>query len=209
MGDRHTRIAQRAIARDIDTITRVAGDYCNGLAAGGVLCTLKHFPGLGRVRQDTHVRSATLREPVAILRQSDWVPFHRLAKGPAKVMMLGHVIVEGIDPHHAASYSKPVVDGLLRSELRYRGLLVTDDVCMAAIHDSNDGIGGASVQALNAGVDLILIAYDPDQYWFVMQALLIADHRGALDRWQLSRSERRLRRIERARIDARPDEPAA
>jgi beta-N-acetylhexosaminidase len=195
LADRHTRIAQRAIAADVETIARVAGDYCEGLASVGVRCTLKHFPGLGRVRHDTHVRSATLRESVATLRRSDWVPFRRLMDRQAEVVMVGHVILEDVDVAHAASYSRPVIDGLLRGAWGYRGLLLTDDVCMAAIHESRDGIGGASVQALNAGVDMILVAYDPDQYWFVMQALLLAHRRGELDDQRLMQSRERLKRL--------------
>lgn len=195
LGDRHTRISGRAISTRVDVINDVAAGYCDGLAAGGVLCTLKHFPGLGRVRNDTHVQSAVLDAPIPTLQSSDWTPFRRLIDRHADVVMLGHVIVPSLDATTAASYSEPVVDGLLRDDWQYRGLLLTDDFCMAAVHDSAEGIGGASVRALNAGVDLILVAYDPDQYYFVMQALLLAARCGEMDDARIRQSEQRLARV--------------
>jgi beta-N-acetylhexosaminidase len=195
LGDRHTRISRRAISTSIDSITDVAAGYCDGLTAGGVLCTLKHFPGLGRVRDDTHVQSAVLDASIPTLQSSDWAPFRRLIDRHAEVMMLGHVIVSSVDATTAASYSERIVNGLLRNDWHYRGLLLTDDFCMAAVHDSAEGIGGASVRALNAGVDLILVAYDPDQYYFVMQALMLADRRGELDDARIRQSGQRLERI--------------
>ena len=92
------------------------------------------------------------------------------------------------------SFSQPVVAGLIRGTWQHDGILVTDDFCMFAVTKSRDGIGGASVAALNAGVDLILVSYDADQYYPVMHALLQADRDGRLRPEALRQSQARLSR---------------
>src|SRR5262249_26633459 len=76
--DRYTQVHQRAISSDPAIVTDVAGAYCAGLAEAGVRCTLKHFPGLGRVFDDTHAGTAELTAQPDELEQSDWIPFRAL-----------------------------------------------------------------------------------------------------------------------------------
>ena len=193
--DRYTRIYERAISNDPNVVTAVAGEYCAALIQTGVHCTLKHFPGLGRVVEDTHLEDAHLNTEVATLRQADWVPFRTLMHHAGAFTMLGHARLTAIDRDRPASFSKAVVSDLLRGEWKHDGVLVTDDFNMGAVFASKAGIGEASVLALNAGVDLILISYDGDQFYPVMHALLRADAAGRLQRDKLDQSERRLRRV--------------
>lgn len=181
--DRFTRISTRALSDDPETITRAADAYCQGLAEYGIRCTLKHFPGIGRVFNDTHMERAVLTESPELLRASDWRPFRQLANADsAPWIMLSHVIVAELDPDRPASTSTAIVQGLLRGSWDFQGVLITDDFCMRAIHDAPGGVGQATVDALNAGVDIILISHDPDQYFPAMYALLQADEAGRLDR---------------------------
>jgi beta-N-acetylhexosaminidase len=84
------------------------------------------------------------------------------------------------------------VAGLLRGDWKHDGILVTDDFSMGAAYGSAGGLSAAGVSALNAGVDLILISYDPDQFYTVMQALIRAEADGRLQKDPLVRSDRRL-----------------
>lgn len=192
--DRFTRISDRALSDDPAEVTEAAGAYCKGLADFGVQCTLKHFPGIGRVFNDTHVEPAALMTPTDQLREADWLPFRQLADAqPTPWMMLSHVTLHQVDPSGPVSTSDRVVHGLLRDRWGFEGVLITDDFCMRSIQDAPGGIGQASVDALNAGVDVILISYDPDQYYPAMYALLQADRDGRLDADRLGQSKRRLR----------------
>ena len=173
-------------------ITEVAGEYCSALRDSGVRCTLKHFPGLGRVFEDTHLDQASLDAPVATLANTDWVPFQTLMHRARAFTMLGHVRLSEIDRERPASFSAPVVSGLLRDAWKHDGVLVTDDFSMAGVYGSDSGLAEASVSALNAGVDLILISYDPDLFYPAMHALLRADQAGLLRKDMLDRSDRRL-----------------
>lgn len=193
--DRFTRISTRALSDDPEVVARAAGAYCRGLAEHGVRCTLKHFPGIGRVFNDTHVERAVLAESPQLLQQSDWVPFRQLsAHDSSPWIMLSHVIVPEIDTDQPVSTSAAVVQGLLRDQWDFDGMLITDDFCMRAIHDSPGGIGQATVDALNAGVDIVLVSYDPDQYYPAMYALLKADEEGRLNPARLDQSRARMER---------------
>lgn len=192
--DRMTRISERAISQDPAVVAEVADLYCMTLLQTGVHCTLKHFPGLGRVYEDTHVGAAALVADTADLAATDWLPFRMLMRANMAFTMLGHARLTALDDVRPASFSPAVVEGLLRGAWKHDGVLITDDFGMRAIHYSRDGIAGGSIEALNAGVDLILISYDPDQYFTAMYALLQADRDGRLRQDALERSVKRLRR---------------
>ncbi|MCC6780855.1 MAG: glycoside hydrolase family 3 protein [Hyphomicrobiales bacterium] len=194
-GDRHTRISQRAIAADPAVITAVAGRYCAGLAAAGVRCTLKHFPGLGDVFEDTHLEAGYLRTPLPVLAAADWVPFRALMGNRETLTMLGHARLTGLDAEHPASFSQAVVAGLLRRDWGHDGVLITDDFSMYAVYSSREGVDGASVAALSAGIDLLLVAYDPALYFPAMAALLAASRAGGLPAAALAASRDRLQAI--------------
>ncbi len=184
-----SNIAARAIASDPQQVADIAGGYLNGLNAVGVRGTLKHFPGLGRVRTDTHLRPALLTASADDLA-ADWQPFRQLAGHPAAAIMLGHVTLTALDADHAASHSPAIVDGLLRQTWGYDGLLITDDLNMGAVY--RRGIGRVAGEALAAGVDLVLVSYDPRQLYRALAgaAEALAEHRIAPAR--LAESDRRL-----------------
>ncbi len=194
--DRYTKIEARAIAEDPKIVGEVASAYCDGLRDRRVACTLKHFPGIGRVREDTHYFAGHLEQSREALETADWRPFKELTEGSraSTLMMLSHTIVDAVDDQLPASMSKPVVDGLLREAWGFEGVLVTDDLSMFPI-SLGPGVGEASVQALGAGVDLLLISYDPDLYYEAVDVLL--------DRWDelspeaMERSERRIQGLQR------------
>lgn len=187
--DKLTNIGARAIAADPLLVSEVADGYIAGLTSSGVRATLKHFPGLGRVRQDTHLKAARLAETPAELA-ADWLPFRALGGQPATAIMLGHVTLDRLDPRHAASHSAAVVDGLLRRDWGYDGILITDDLNMGAVYQH--GIGRVAGEALAAGVDLVLVAYDPEQYFRALHGAVQALHRGEIPRHRLHASQLRL-----------------
>lgn len=184
--DFHTRIDERAISADPALTAKVALAYEQGLESAGVRGTLKHFPGLGGVAEDTHHFAAVLRTPVARLATHDWKPFQDVSSGTNAAIMLGHVVVPELDADHPASFSRKIVQQLIRGEWGFRGPLVTDDLTMGAAY--NRGLCATTLRALDAGVDLLLIAFDHDKYFDAMHCALQASQRGALELAQLERS---------------------
>ena len=193
--DGETMLRQRAIAADPYLVTKAAGWYCATLAKAGIMCTLKHFPGLGRVARDTHVASGDISASEGLLELNDWVPFRRLMNRANVATMLGHVRVAVIDKETPASFSKPVIGQLIRQTWEHDGLLITDDFSMGAISGSKDGVGGAAVKSINAGADLILVSFSEKYLDPVLSALIRADEEGALDAKITQASRARIARI--------------
>ena len=149
--DFHTLIGQRAIATDPAVVGAIASAYVRGLEESGVGATLKHFPGIGRVRTDTHHFSANLDTPVRELEATDWLPFREVLSHSRSAIMVGHVTLTAVDPDRAASHSKRVVEGVIRDKWGYQGVVMTDDLVMGAIYQHD--VCQAVVEAINAGVD--------------------------------------------------------
>jgi beta-N-acetylhexosaminidase len=190
--DNYTKIYKRAISSDPAIVTKVARLYCKEMKRHGILCALKHFPGLGRVYKDTHKEPAVLESHIGELKKSDLAPFKRLMDNGAGLVMLSHVVWTTVDPNNPVSASSKVVEGLIRRQWNYNGLLITDNLTMNGFYAKTGDIGAGAVKSLNAGVDLLLISYDPDQYYYIMDALLKAFESGRLNRSKLESSSKRL-----------------
>jgi beta-N-acetylhexosaminidase len=190
--DFNTLIGYRAISDDPVIVAGIAQSYVRGLAASGVGAAVKHFPGLGRVRTDTHHFSANLDTSVAELEASDWRPFRDVLEGSKAQLMIGHVTLTSVDPDRAASHSRLVVDGIIRKKWNYQGVVMTDDLVMGAIYQHN--VCTAVVEALNAGVDLLLVAFDGAQFYRIFRCASEAFAGGKLDTATLRDSETRLKR---------------
>jgi len=191
--DLNTMTGERAISEDPAVVSDVALAYVRGLEAAGVGATVKHFPGLGRVGRDTHIVSADLDTPIDELEASDWRPFKDLLAGTRAQLMVGHVGLTAIDPGRPASHSKAVIDGIIRKKWNYQGIVITDDLVMGAIYGKN--VCTAVVEALNAGADLLLVAFDSDQFYRIFACASEAAAQDKLDRDMLRESAARLDRI--------------
>jgi beta-N-acetylhexosaminidase len=122
-----------------------------GMGAGGVAATAKHFPGLGRAQVNTDDGSATVSGPLT----RDLVPFRAAIGAKAPLIMLSHALYPALDPDRIASQSTRIVTGLLRRRLGYEGVIVTDSIEAQAVLDRS-GVARAAERSLRAGADLIL-----------------------------------------------------
>jgi beta-N-acetylhexosaminidase len=202
--DAFTKIGTRVIAADPAVVSAVAGTYCDGMLAAGVRCTLKHFPGLGRVFEDTHRSEGVLKQSRVELEATDWVPFRRLL-GPSSTaaVMVGHVRAPALDATEPVSTSALAINGLLRDAWGFDGLVVTDDMCMGAIYFGRprfgfDNLPRASIRALNAGVDLLLITWDGEQVYPVLAAMLAARQTTGPDQLSAATLARSAARLQQA-----------
>jgi beta-N-acetylhexosaminidase len=190
--DFNTLIGQRAISNDAKIVADIALAYVRGLDASGVGATVKHFPGLGRVSADTHHFAATLDASEQELEAADWHPFREVLSRSKARLMVGHVTLTAIDPDRPASHSKRMIEDLIRGKWGYQGVVISDDLVMGAIYGGN--VCTAVVEALNAGVDLLLVAYDGAQFYRVFDCARDAYEHGKLDLAMLKASEARLMR---------------
>ncbi len=125
------------------------------------------------------------------LEATDWLPFKAVLSGSRARLMLGHVTLTAVDPDRPASHSKRVVDGIIRGTWNYQGIIITDDLVMGAIYQHD--VCTAVVEALNAGVDLLLVAYDGAQFYRIFACASAGYDRGKLDPETLRASDMRLK----------------
>ncbi|MCP5037554.1 MAG: glycoside hydrolase family 3 protein [Rhodobacteraceae bacterium] len=148
--DTHPVLKNRCYGEDVVRVSEIAGTVAQALLDGGVLPVVKHMPGQGRASLDSHEELPRVSEKWKTLRWSDFMAFEPLAELP--IAMTAHVIYEDLDPRHPATLS-PEVIAMIRGELGFHGLLMTDDISMSALQGP---LGQRGRAALDAGCDLVL-----------------------------------------------------
>ena len=144
-------IGDRAFGTDPRQVSRLGRSVCDGLLVGGVLPVIKHMPGHGRARADSHKELPRVGTSLEELRGHDFKPFRALADMP--IAMTAHVVYEAIDRDRPATTSPVVINDVVRGEIGFDGLLISDDVSMKAL--SGDFAARAET-SLAAGCDVVL-----------------------------------------------------
>ena len=146
----HDVIGDRAYASDPDTVASLGRAAAEGLLAGGVLPVMKHMPGHGRTTVDSHLALPVADTPLKTLKAFDFKPFRVCSDLP--MGMTAHMVFKAVDPKHPATQS-PKVIALIREEIGFEGLLMTDDISMKALGGTFDARSRA---AIKAGCDVVL-----------------------------------------------------
>jgi beta-N-acetylhexosaminidase len=181
-------IGDRSFSADPDTASAYALAFARGLDDGGVIPTVKHFPGQGRSTTDTHSASDLVDAALADLRSTDLVPFQAAVDAGAPVVMLNHLSYEVLDPDLPASVS-PAAYRLLR-DMGFTGVAITDSLGMGAIHSRWD-FPEAAVRAIEAGADAALTT-DGRQAVRMRDALVDAVRTGRLPEARLDEAAARV-----------------
>ncbi len=151
----------RAWGEDPSTAGALAAAFQRGLSAAGVLGCAKHFPGHGDTDSDSHLDLPVLPHNRERLEQIELPPFQQLIDDGVDSVMTAHLLLPNLDPERPATLSSAVLTDLLRRDLGFEGLIVTDALVMEAIA-ARHGAGEAAVLAFEAGADLILMPADAD-----------------------------------------------
>jgi beta-glucosidase-like glycosyl hydrolase len=183
-------INTRSFGEEPDRVGRMVAAYVGGLHAGGMLATLKHFPGHGDTDVDSHLDLPIIREPRDRLGLIELPPFKAGLAAGADAVMTGHIELPALDPGEfsPASLSPLIVTGLLRDELRFGGLVYTDSMSMDAV-TAKLSPGEAAARAIKAGNDIVL--HSPDEAAAVM-GIKGAIGRGEIAMTQVDASVRRI-----------------
>lgn len=199
-------IGERAFATDADGVSRRALAFAAGLAAAGVLSCGKHFPGHGDTALDSHLALPRIDHDLERLRRVELAPFFAAARAELPMFMTAHVVFAALDDTRPATMSPRVVTELLRGELGYRGVIVSDDLDMRAISD-HYGVAEAAVAAIRAGCDVLLLCRDPAHQEAAERGLVLAAEADSELRRQLGEAAARVRAMKQgtaARRAARP-----
>jgi beta-N-acetylhexosaminidase len=193
-------IGVRSPGSDPALVARTATAQLAGYTDAGIVPVLKHFPGHGSVPADSHVDLPVQDAAADVLAQRDLIPFAAGVQAGASAVMVAHLDVRALDPGVPSSLSEPVVTGLLRTDLGFDGLVVTDALNMGAVTDRY-GAGEAAVAALAAGADLLLMPADPGD---ARDAVVAAVEAGRLDAARLEQAARRVVAVQLHQAAAAP-----
>jgi beta-N-acetylhexosaminidase len=193
-------LVSRNFGNSSDETLSLAGAFLQTLQQNGCLGCLKHFPGLGGSQSDSHDELPIVDITEAELRATDLNPYKELiSTGDARAIMIAHATFPGTSLQETdrngkllpSSLSKNIISTLLRDELGFDGLVITDDLEMGAIV-KNYGVGDACTMAIDAGADMLAICADPDAIREGYQAVLDAVQKGTISEDAIDRSLQRI-----------------
>ena len=172
-------IGVRAFSSDPQQVSLYGQAFHAGLEAAGIAAVAKHFPGHGDTALDSHLALPRVEASLEQLWQRELLPFVAMVEAAVPAVMSAHVLYPALDPHYPATLSAAALSGLLREELGFDGLIISDYMDMAAIRDHH-GAGEAAVLSVLAGADVLLLGPDP-----AMQQQVLASLREALQQGRL------------------------
>jgi beta-N-acetylhexosaminidase len=192
-------IGTRAFGDRTGLVSRHAAAAVHGLQSAGVAACAKHFPGHGSTRDDTHHVLATVEGGLTRVRERDLPPFAAAIAAGVAAVMPGHLRVAGLTGDRPATQSAAALDGLLRGELGFSGVIISDALEMRAV-SGQGGVPSAAVRAVAAGVDLLCLGRDQDEedYLAVRAALAAAVTAGELPAARLEEAAARVARFRAA-----------
>ena len=183
---------------DPEKVAKHAIAMKRGFRDGGVISMMKHFPGYGSIATDAHKGTARIVKDLKTLEQEDILPFKKLIEDGIDGVMAGHVIVECLDRQYPATLSPTLLRGYLRGKLGFDGLIETDAMRMKAIQD-NYGTGAATVLAVKAGCDAVLLRGSYQHFRDGYDALLAAARSGEISMEMLDGAVTRILRVKEQR----------
>ncbi|TFH06502.1 MAG: hypothetical protein E4H09_00045 [Spirochaetales bacterium] len=197
-------IGDRSYSGDPDTVSRFVGPYLEGTRAAGVIPTVKHYPGHGVTTVDSHHALPVVTTTREELFARDLIPFITAVDNGVEALMTGHILFENIDPFYPATLSEVFLRDILRDELGYQGVVVTDGLEMGAIKN-NFSLSETLVRLFTLDVDLILLftQYDVVDLVDLVEELIEA---GAITEDDVDRGVRRVLRLKTAYGLARAEE---
>jgi beta-N-acetylhexosaminidase len=187
-------IGDRAFGSDPALVTAMGIALMRGLLAGGVIPCGKHFPGHGDTEKDSHVELPTVRRSRAELERTELPPFRAAIAANIPMVMTAHVLYPALDVERPATVSRTILTDLLRTELGFSGVIVSDDLEMRAMSDHGD-IGAAAVASVDAGADALLVCQDLAKAEHAVEAIEGAVSEGVLDRQRISAAADRVQRL--------------
>ncbi len=187
-------IGDRAFSSSADTVGEMGLVTAAGLQDAKVVACGKHFPGHGDTNADSHKELPVVDAPRERLEAVEFPPFRRAAAAGIATMMTAHVLYRSLDDQLPATLSPGIITRLLREQMGYDGVVLTDDLEMHAIVD-HYGPGDAAVRAVLAGCDVLLICKERDREVAAFEAVEKAVASGTIDMARLDQSVARIQRV--------------
>ena len=185
---------ERNFSNDANTVAQFVRAAVDGYSHAGIVCALKHFPGIGRGEQDTHVDSVVVNDDFDAIYNSDMLPFRNVISNQDLdnyMVMVSHVTYPAFAGDKPASMSSTIMKDILRKELGYQGIIITDDLEMGAVSNYY-GFRRVGVEAVKAGADIVLVCHEYHHEADVYLGLLEALEAGEITQEEVDDSVRRI-----------------
>jgi len=194
-------IGDRSFGERADEVIRFTWPYAQGLRDCGIVPCGKHFPGHGDTDEDSHLALPIVEKSLAELKAVELPPFVHACRQGIETLMTAHVLYRALDQEFPATLSEKVVTGLLRHDLGYDGVVLSDDMEMKAI-STNYGEEEAASLAVRAGIDVLLFCHELPRAMRVHEFLCTEAERDAAVRARVEESYRRITQLKNGRLRA-------
>ena len=186
-------IGGRSYGDDPTLVASMGTAAVKGFEEAGVVSAAKHFPNHGPALEDSHVGRPRIDHDAQTLAQRDLPPFRAAVEAGVPMVIVGHLVYPALDPERPASLS-PTAIGLLRGELGFDDVIVTDDLAMEGAKRGGT-VAEAAVEAVEAGVDLLIISGPPEEQAAAYDAIVAAVESGEIPRERIDTSIERIKRV--------------
>lgn len=206
----NTVIGDRAISTDPYQVEKMCSALVRGYIKSGILSCAKHFPGHGHTVIDSHeelpIEEATLER----LHEVELVPFKKTLRSRVDMVMTAHILFKNVDAKWPVTLSDYFLKTMIREEMKYRGLIITDDLDMKAMAKHYDK-AQIPIRAMQAGADLLLYCNEPESPPVAIEGLLSAVAQGQLNKSDFEKTHQRIMDVKKLKLlspDPRPIEEA-
>ncbi|ASF41130.1 beta-N-acetylhexosaminidase [Halobacillus halophilus] len=183
-------IGDRSFGETPERVKNMGISAMQAIQSARVIPVVKHFPGHGNTSVDSHYDLPVVDQTIEELEDFEWVPFKTAVEQGADAIMTAHILFPELDQKYPATLSKTIITGIIREQLDFNGLVITDDMAMGAI-SNNYGTSEAAVLSIQAGADMVLLT-DTSQFQSVKNSLIQAVRDGQIPESQLNTSVTRI-----------------
>lgn len=187
-------IGDRSFGNNSNIVSKLGIKTMKGMSNNNIIPVVKHFPGHGDTSVDSHIGLPVVNKDIKALNSFELLPFKNAIKNNADAIMVAHILLSKIDTVNPASMSKVVITDILRKKLEFNGVVITDDMTMAAIIKYND-IGDAAIKSFNAGSDIILVCHEYNNELKVINSLKAAVQSKTISEKRLNESVYRILKL--------------
>lgn len=184
-------IGDRSFGSNVNIVSRLGIQTMKGIQSKNIIPVVKHFPGHGDTSVDSHLGLPSVNNGLQRLKEIELVPFTEAIKNNADVVMIAHILLPKIDSKNPSSMSKIIITDILRKDLNFNGVVITDDMTMGAIV-KNYNISEAAVKSVKAGADIVLVCHGYDNEVSVINALKNAVAKGEISKERIEQSVYRI-----------------
>lgn len=189
-------IGDRSFGTDAELVSELGLQMMKGIQSEQVISVIKHFPGHGDTAVDSHKELPIIQKSLAELHALELIPFKHAVEQGAEVVMVGHILLPKIDSTYPASISGRIITDVLREQLGYEGIIITDDMTMKAILNNLE-IGEAAVSAVKAGNDIVLVAHNYANVKKAIDSIIKAIEDGEITEQRIDESVKRILSIKK------------